>query len=185
MAQSPIDLLKGIAGAMSAQQGAPGQEAAPAPMSREALAALKAQRAPLGNQYGGVNSGGRHDPRAASVYGDSAGNMREMAPPSIGRTMTDKQTNTDWNAMNMVHDAIGGTDISGLAKQDPKMIVQAGLKAVTDVANGVRTPQTTAAAKALVQAVQSRIIPATPEINKLIDAMKRAGLLNQSNIQAF
>lgn len=182
MAGNPMDAITGIAQALQAQQtGQP--PPAVGPSAFQQLQELRKQRAPMGTQIGGDNTGGRHDPRRGMVMGNTAGPQRELMPPSRGRTMTAKQGSTDEALMNQVHDSMGGVDVSGL--NNPQALLTAGVKAVTNLTTGQRNPADTKAAQDLVHAVQSGIIPASPEINKLIDAMKRGGLLNQSNIPTF
>lgn len=182
MAQTANDLLKGITGAiLGGQEGGGGKAQSPAD-----LAALKKARTP----NAGVNTGGRHDPRRGAVQGNTQGPQRMLQPPSRGRTMNAKQSMTDEQMLSNIGDQMGGggqggVPLGGIASQNPQALISAGLRAVTNMANGQKSPQDQKAAMDLVMAVQSGIVPATPDTNRLIDAMKRAGLLNQSNIPTF
>lgn len=160
------------------------------PMSAEELKALSASRAPLGPQVGGANTGGRHDPRMGGVANEP-GSRTLMQPPSLGRNQTAGQSSWDEGMLDMIGDQIGmggkgdmpGVDVGNMPDQNT--LIQQGLQAVTAAAKGQVTPQTRKAAMQLVFAVQSGVVPSTPEITKLISAMKSAKLLTQSNVPSF
>jgi hypothetical protein len=171
------DIAKAITGGGAAAGG----EAVPKKPSIEELRALRNSRTGgLGNDFAGKNTGGRHDSSRGSLY-RGGGQERLLMPPSSGREMTQKQESSDEQAMNMVHDAIGGTDVSGIGPQN----LNAGVVAITNIAKGSTDPKDIAAAKQFVVGVQAGKIPMTPQIDKLMGTLKRSKLLNQSNIPAF